>query len=1071
VLSPLTLILVLAVFMLSALLILVYIGWRMRKTLDERFAIVRKSLETFFEASGGASTELANLRYFMEEETNLRKNRDYEKQVQENFLQGMTEAANRLLSIFNYEDFEAVLSEILASVGRLADLDRAFICENHPHSETHELAFSRRYEWTRENVAPMLQAPGLTNQSYLSSGFSRWYYNLAAGNVIRGVVHDFPEQERVLLEQYGALSLILIPVHVQDQFWGFLGFEDCRTRRIWSKNEESLLIALAGNIANAIQRKLAEEQLKLALNTPRTILAKMPFGVIIVGQDRKIRQVNAAALKLIGADTEQQIVNLSCEMLCPDDARQCRLADPSQRSASKECMLQRLDGRQLPVLKTVLPITLAGEEVFLEAFVDTSELYEIRQEAQRANKLLAEAVRQANDLAVLAEQASLAKTEFLANMSHEIRTPMNAVIGMVQLVLDTELSSEQRDYLNKGLSAAESLLGLINDILDFSKIEAGHFLLEEINFDLRDVVEAATETLGSKASEKHLELACRITPQTPTGLIGDPSRLRQVLVNLLSNAIKFTDQGEVFLTVDLASESEHKAELLFVVTDTGIGIPKEKQSVIFDSFMQADTSTTRRYGGTGLGLSITKQLVILMGGSIGLESQPGKGSVFTIRIPFFLQEKARPEEIEPGAQMAGTHVLIVDDNAVNRLILREFLQSWHMRPEEASGGAEALRLLDNAYRKGDPFRLLLLDYLMPVMDGYELAQRVQSQRYAEDLAILLVTSAGRLGDRNRFREAGVRDFLMKPFKKGDLRHLISRALHRESPAGPAVSSASSPAAAPQPARSETPDRKRVLNILVVEDNTINRQLMLALLDKRGDRVTEAEDGLKAIDLLEKHHYAFDLVLMDVQMPHMDGLEATHEIRKREDSTGQHLPVIAMTAHALKEDRERCLAAGMDDYLAKPINRKDLFALLDRYAELPAAELPSVESGFVKQAEPPAASAPAAMDVHAALERADQDRHLLEDLVNTFQEHRQGVLDEINRQIAASDHENLRKSAHTLKGTAANLSCEHLRSAALALEKMAADQAPPEDLLRASERVEEAFKDLELFWKQEGLSRV
>jgi PAS domain S-box-containing protein len=765
--------------------------------------------------------------------------------------------------------------------------------------------------------------------------------------------------------------------------------------------------------------KEAEAVLRASEERTRLILDNAYDAFVAMAADGRVTEWNRQAEILFGWGRAEAVGRVLADTIIPPEYREAHARGLARFLATGEGPLLnrvlevsalRWDGRQFPVELTIAPIRLGGQYLFAAFVRDVTERKRAEEELRRAKEV--------------AEAASRAKSEFLANMSHEIRTPMNGIIGMTELALDTDLTREQRDYLGMVKLSAESLLTVINDILDFSRIEANKLHLDAVDFALRDSLGDTMKALAVRAQQKGLELACHVPPEVPDALNGDPLRLRQIIVNLVGNAIKFTERGEV--VVDVGPEigpigpigligpirpmkGPPNVLLHFAVRDTGIGIPPEKQRLIFEAFAQADTSTTREYGGTGLGLTISQRLVEMMGGRIWVESEAGRGSTFHFTARFGVAGGGAAAGACEPESLHDVSVLVVDDNATNRQILQEMLTSWQLRPTVADSAAAALDLLRRAAEAGEPFPLVLLDAMMPGVDGFTLAEQIKEHPDLAGAVLLMLSSAGRPEDAARCRRIGVATYLTKPVKQSELLDAILTARHE---AGAPQRRALAPVAV----------GTRRLRVLLAEDNVVNQRLAIRLLEKAGHAVTVVGNGREAVAAAGRA--AFDVVLMDVQMPEMGGFEATAAIREREKAAGGHVPIVAMTAHAMKGDRERCLEAGMDDYVSKPVRADDLFAALDR------------ATGGDGSAAPPAPRPPpAAVDEADLLDRVGGDRALLREMVRLFLETYPASLAELREAVSRGEAGAVHRLAHTFKGMVGHFGARAAVEAALRLEMM------------------------------------
>jgi PAS domain S-box-containing protein len=773
-------------------------------------------------------------------------------------------------------------------------------------------------------------------------------------------------------------------------------------------------------VTSVVDRQYSAQASQLASTEQRyrLLFERSLAGVYRITLDGRILDSNDACARIFGyASRNELLANpVAAAYSSPDDLSVFISRLRAEKSLTNfERRLLRRDGRPVWVLENanLLANTAGTPELIEGTMFDITERKRAEEELQQAKDA--------------AEAASRAKSEFLANMSHEIRTPMNGIIGMTELTLETELTPEQREYLSMVKTSADSLLTVINDILDFSKIEAGKLELDTTTFCLRDHLEETARSFAVGAAAKGLELVCDIRPDVPHDVVGDPTRLRQVIVNLLGNAIKFTDRGEVVLHVEIEGKTSQDLSLHFAIQDSGIGISKDKQKLIFEAFAQADSSSRRKYGGTGLGLTISSRLVEMMGGRIWVESEAGQGSTFHFTAQFQLAQKLVSHKgRDSQLTLEGIHVLVVDDNPTNRRILERTLSQWGMKPTLADSGWTALAAVKRAKELDDPISLLLLDAQMPGMDGFTVAAKIQQERDLPASTVMMLTSGGQRGDAARCREVGISAYLTKPVRQVELREAILKVLGmpNEKTQGQKLVT-----------RHSLREARRQLRILLAEDNAINREVAVRLLTKRGHSVSVAENGKQAVAAVESE--TFDVVLMDVQMPEMDGFEATAAIRKIEQSKGNHTPIIAMTAHAMKGDRERCLEAGMDAYISKPIQFDELLEVTESLSDFSASAEVRPESGW---------------KLEVALARIGGDQALLADLAKIFCEKSPKLLAAVQDAVAQKNLVDLRRAAHSLKGAISTFAAQDAFDAAAKLEGF----SRPEDF----ELSPNAYQDLE-----------
>ncbi|MHB8897240.1 MAG: response regulator [Thermoguttaceae bacterium] len=763
------------------------------------------------------------------------------------------------------------------------------------------------------------------------------------------------------------------------------------------RNASGNIIGVQVVFWDVTRRKEAETALEHERYLLRSLLDHLPHNIYFKDSASRFIRINRAMADYFGLrNPDEAIGRTDYDFFREEHARQARsdeerVMETGQPLVDREEMETWPDGTDTWVSTTKLPLYDEQGRV-IGTFGVSRDITEQKRAVQ--------AMEQAKEAA---EAASRAKSDFLANMSHEIRTPLNAVIGMTELVLDSNLNESQREYLRMVIESGDALLSLINDILDFSKIEAGKLDFEHVVFDLQESLGDTMKSLAYRAHTKGLELACRIHPDVPALLVGDVGRLRQIVVNLVGNAIKFTDKGEVVLEVEMRQRSAEMVQLHVSASDTGIGIPDDKLGSIFEAFEQADTSTTRRFGGTGLGLAISSRLVQHMGGEIWVESRIGSGSTFHFTVWFDCpagDEVPRPRPV----MVTGTRVLVVDDNRTNRCILTEMLGNWGMVATAVPDVPSALAVLREAFLAGGMIPLVLTDANMPGQDGFTLAERVKQDPELSSTVIMMLTSGDRPGDISRCNELSVAAYLLKPVKQSELFDAIVMAL--------------GVTAAEDEYRPEGPEAEvqiPPLHVLLAEDSLVNQKLAVGLLERHGHTVVVANHGREVLAAVESDR--FDLILMDVQMPEMDGLEATEILRAKERDTGRHVPIVAMTAHAMQGDRQRCLKAGMDDYIAKPIRARQIFQTIAKVLGLSSQSVPPPE---LPGGDPPgpAWSKPAGplWSLDVAMESVRNDRDLLRIVTETYLEESPTLVDRMRQALQQQDGPQLNLAAHSLKGS-------------------------------------------------------
>ncbi len=840
------------------------------------------------------------------------------------------------------------------------------------------------------------------------------------GEIIN-VLDQFPGHSH-LSEAYGPRHGYCVALMAGQQPFGFLNVATHRVERP-SASDIELTRILAFETGSVFLRLKVEEQLSQLSNQQRVILENIVAGIVFV-KNRTLQWTNPAFDMILGYEPGEPIgmATVSFFANIEDYDRVGKefyeyLARGDVYSLEME--MKRKDSSVFWCnISAQLVNSLNADEGSIWILTDISERKRFEGELIHINRSLEQATNRA-------KLANAAKSEFLANMSHEIRTPLNGVLGMVGLLLDTELAVDQHRYAQTARASGEALLALINDILDFSKMEAGKLELETLDFDLHSFLDDFIGMMALRAYEKGLALGCVVAPEVPSALQGDPGRLRQILINLAGNAIKFTAQGEVIIRVNLVSESANEVRLRFAVQDTGIGIPTDKLGRLFGKFSQVDASTTRTYGGTGLGLAISKQLAELMGGEIGVESKAGRGSEFWFTVLLPKQPSREPAAAPELTLLDGVRVLIVDDRPIDLEILMVLLKTWGMRPCEAMDGPSALRLLTQAQDERDPFAVAILDMLMPGMDGKMLGRVIKSDLTLHETRLVLHTSLGHIGNDQELEEIGFAATLTKPVRRRELLDVLTAVISGKKIFSTRIA-----------ATSDFSLGKNLghVRILLAEDNITNQQVAVGILMKLGLKVDVAANGVEAIKALET--FPYDLVLMDVQMPEMDGFDATRAIRNPQSRVlNQQVTIVAMTAHAMQGDREKCVQAGMDDYLTKPIERQALIAVLKKWLKSNGkVDQPEIS----KPEEEVVISTPekelAVFNYAAFMNRVMGDKNLARRVLKEFLEDLPVEITQLKNHVAAGDARLVQMQAHMIKGACATMGGEALRAVVWAMEQ-------------------------------------
>ncbi|MGQ9608791.1 MAG: PAS domain S-box protein [bacterium] len=822
-------------------------------------------------------------------------------------------------------------------------------------------------------------------------------------------------------------------------------------KKYWCDVNAQPIIDNSGNIKSILfisrdisKLKESEEKIQQETSKLNAMISNMEEGVVFANADDIIVEANPYFCKFLNTKRDDIIgksiwdLHVGSALISISEKIKKFKSNPDseQFSIQRAIMGKQLIMRMQPIYRNDM-----YDGVLLNV-IDVTELVDAKREAEEMTDALISALEAEKklsyqlEMAIQAlEEANKAKSEFLANMSHEIRTPMSGIIGMTELALETKLTKEQREYLELVKESADSLLRILNDILDFSKIEAGKFELDLSEFNLRETIESAIDALIIKARQKGLDLICYIKQDVPDLLIGDSGRLRQIILNLVDNAIKFTERGEIVFTAEVDSQTEKDICIHFSVKDTGIGIPQDKLKSIFEAFNQVDKSTTRKYGGTGLGLSISSKLVNMMKGKIWVESELGIGSTFHFTAVFEIHKDQKNKIPAQNIDLCHISVLIIDDNYADRRVLQEMLNSWNIKSSLADSGALGLKMLREAKASGKPFDLVILDAMMPEMDGFSVAENIHNDPSISDVKVIMLTSMGRQGDLSRAKELGAEMYLVKPVRRSEIFNMLIKLFNIENQNGLSDG------------KFKVTLDKNIENVsakvLLVEDNPVNQRLAVKLLEKHGFNVSIANNGIEVLDIIKKEK--FDIILMDVQMPKMDGFVTTTEIRRMEENTYEHIPIIAMTAHALKGDREKCLSMGMDDYISKPIKSSELLETIKKWLKPKKVD---IDKEILSKM----------LDIDNALKRLDNDLELFNELISIFIN---DTADRINELKSAANHNDisaLERIAHSIKGSASNIGAIEVSNAAKNLEYTVKDK----EIIRADDYIkelEEAFERL------------